>query len=167
MRKIKRVYTSTPVYNEKNPRFDDKYRIVWTNRSAFVEAEEYEFSCEFDSAEDYQYIEFAEILGNASVFLDGELIGTVSLIPHLINRRPYRFMMNVSKGSHRLCVKGTASKYDPLIVGKASVGRFIYPEVSCKLFGGRALLILERLGVGDVSISCKSDNGMVGTTKVL
>lgn len=157
--------TEMPVYNEKNPRFDDKYRIVWTNRSETVAAEEYELSCELEAAEDYEYIEFTELIGNASVFLDGKLIGTVSLIPHLINRRPYRFMTEVPKGKHLLSVRGTASKYAPLTVGKARMGRLVYPKASCKLFHGRAMLVLEKFGAGEVNIFCETENGIVGTSK--
>ena len=132
----------SPIREEKHPRFEDVFRLVWRNSDA--ESEEYTYTSEFEADESYRYVEFSGIRGESRIFLNGEEIGHVPPT----YKRAYRFGCNFVNGINRLTVRQTAPKDGAVVLEDAVIGRTVQPRVQHPLFGGRMLLVLRRRGEG-------------------
>ena len=92
---------------ERNGYFDDDYRLVAGFTPGTVKAEEKVYTHTIDCTQNYEYIEFERIGGDAEVYLNGELIGSTEQAcgSAVIQYRPFRFYADFAKGSNRIEVK--------------------------------------------------------------
>lgn len=134
------------VREEKHPRFEDKFRLLWQFEA--TEPEEYTYTTEFEADESYRYVEFSGIRGETHVFLNGKEIGYTPPANTFTCKRAYRFDCAFVNGTNRLTVKQSAPRGSAVVLEDAVIGRTVQPRVEHLLFGGRMLLILHRQGEG-------------------
>ncbi len=132
-----------PTYmrEEKDPRYEDEYRLLWDIKPE--PAEEYVFSCEFEAEDEYSYVEFAGILGESCIRLDGTPIGSTPPCNSLIRKRPYRFDCAIPKGKHKLEVTMNVSESCHCALDSAVIGTLMEPEISYPLFHGKMLIVVK------------------------
>ena len=151
----------TPGFEEKHPRFDDNFRVIWDQwATATKEAAEKTFSIDFVADGTYDFLEFSGISGIAQILLDGKEIGTTDTEV----RRSYRFHTPIEAGKHTLSV-GIRNKYSaPVALSNAQIGRYKMPAVWHKLFSGRMLLILQKEKAGFLTVT--HENGISATLTI-
>ena len=149
------------IEEESHPRFEDKGRFLW-RYYAKETPREWVYETEFEASEAFTFLELAGVLGNGEVFLNGEKIAAISTL----YKRPYRFDCRFANGLNRLTVKViTPSGYRKATVDGASIGRYVTPDATHKLFGGRALIVLRRTD-SDATVKVSSDDGLVIEAKI-
>ena len=144
---------------EKHPRFEDDFRLLWPHPT--VQVEEHKFSVRFQADESYEYVEFPGILGEARIMLNGMEIGhtTATATPSFtpVCKRAYRFATSFLPGENELTVivKGRTDIH--VIVENAYIGKSRKPKVQHKLFNGRMLAVLHgKQG----HLTAKAENGL-------
>lgn len=150
-----------PYVEEKHPRFDDSFRIVWEQwATAADDLTERAFSIDFTADDTCDFIEFPAVLGEAQVLLDDVPIGSCNAD----RRRPFRFHTPIQAGNHRLCVRIKSKNGAATVLSDPKIGKYYMPAVSHKLFSGRMLLILQKETAGSLTVT--HENGITATYEI-
>lgn len=150
-----------PYREEKHPRFDDPFRIIWEQWATSADAcNEWTFAIDFTADSACDFVELPAVLGDAQILLDGEQVGCCSAE----RRRPFRFHTPIRPGKHTLSVHIKGKNGVPTILSNAKIGRYRMPAVSHKLFNGRMLVILERKAAGSLTVT--HENGLTATMDI-
>ena len=133
--------------HEKTPdRFEDDYREVAGKIPARrVHAPRtFTFTNRCDLRTDFAYLEFERLHGSATVYLDGEKIGT-NITSTSKDNRPFRFYKEISAGYHEIKVVSTLE--DGTAGGMSGYVRFgkvvNKNNWSVDLYGGKARVFVK------------------------
>ncbi len=152
---------SAPYVEERHPRFDDRFRIVWKQCAAAADdLTERTFSVDFTADDTYDFIEFPAVLGEAQILLDNTQLG----VCNADHRRPYRFHRPIQAGKHMLCVYIKSKNSAAMVLSNAKIGKYRMPAVTHRLFSGRILLILQKETAGSLTVT--HENGITSTCEI-
>ena len=127
--------------------FEDDFRLIAMYRATFPKEETKELIATVVADEDYEYLEFERLGGDARVYLDGESIGD-NLRWHgrhaRNSNRPYRFYADIKKGEHRIKVISEYGIDDlPLVSGCVKLGGRAKSPWRVKLHYGKARVFVK------------------------
>ena len=136
----------TIIHENASDFFEDDYRDVFYtfDDRHIYDSKNIVFVANCTLNEDYEYLEFERLHGEARVFLDGVEIGN-NLLGFSKNNRPYRFYCNANKGNHEIKVDCTI--FDGTsggISGKVKFGKIINKNIwSLNLHGGKGRVFIK------------------------
>ncbi len=141
-----------PIPEGANELYRDDMRIVWSVESnAPIDTIEYE--TELTTSCETKYIEFNRLYGDSEVYLNGEKIGSKSMVDY----RPHRFYGNFKEGKNVIRVKCFAPNDQKIgIYNSARIGRFEKALWHRKAFNGLALVLIKANGKGEIKIKAHS-----------
>lgn len=131
----------------KQESFEDDYRLIARYKKYYPREMTQEFTTTISDAEGYEYVEFERLGGQATVYLNGELLGD-NIRQHGTQvkamSRPYRFYGKFQKGENRLKVVFTYGKSDlPLMSGYVKIGKRLDSFWRVRLHYGKARVFVK------------------------
>ena len=144
-------------YREEPTYYGDKERYVVAYDFAKRDKEGFEYKVNFSDAEKYEYIEFERFGCDATVFLNGELIGDHinGVYPKSnSNNRPFRFYCTFKNGNNELVIKTRNENTElyPPISGYLKLGKEIREDARVRLHYGTARIFTKHADESIVSV---------------
>ena len=131
---------------EKLPYFDSDYRLIAGFDPQIFKYDEKTYTHVALCNEDYEYIEFERIGGDAEIYLNGKLIGstTEACGKETIQYRPFRFYADFKKGNNKIEIKVKQYKTESSpFSGCVKLGRTVDEPWQVRLHYGLARVFVK------------------------